>query len=211
MATRGAGAENSHGPRRRFCSAAAPLVAEAQVGRSPGRNQRDGPFLVPLSTVQLNLTSNYYLLGDSIRRDAGQHSGGTYMIGVLQSHGAPVLLSTDDDGVWPIDSCPHKHHQHHSLAAEYCKAITSKLVRAKQILQQMLDNGKRYRFWDGSLEPVAPLRISNQRFAHRTAIALHPRLVYFVLDRAAGLASSPGPFVDLYRRSYFSAARQRRT
>jgi hypothetical protein len=58
-----------------------------------------------------------------------------------------MILSTDGDGVWPIDHCPSKHPGHHSLAAEYCRAISSSLIKDSQQLYKMLQNTQRFRFY----------------------------------------------------------------
>jgi hypothetical protein len=69
---------------------------------------------------ELNLTSNHYLLhnGD-LWQDPNQHS-----LPTLHKHRFKVILSTDNDGIWPIDKCLFGHSNHHSLAAEFCRAIS---------------------------------------------------------------------------------------
>jgi len=81
------------------------------------------PALLNQLTFELNPTSNFYLVkasGRQIYNSVGSDSP----LDILSQHGIKFVLSTDDDGVWPIDRCNDNHPGHHSVAAEYCKAIT---------------------------------------------------------------------------------------
>ncbi|CAF0890921.1 unnamed protein product [Rotaria sordida] len=61
---------------------------------------------------------------ESVRR-AGPGKQTHSLNSFFDPHRVPVIISTDDDGIWPIDQCQLKHPGHHSLAAEYCRAIYS--------------------------------------------------------------------------------------
>ena len=101
------------------------LVAEIQKN---AKSQCCHPF-----PFEINLTSNFYLLGDAIRNVVKEKP-----LSALYRIGIPVVLSTDDDGIWPIDRCPIGHQSHHSLAAEYCRAITSRFITEEEQLQMMI-------------------------------------------------------------------------
>jgi hypothetical protein len=57
-------------------------------------------------TFEVNITSNEYLLEDMLRQgDLAQ----TLRLDALFSLGVPIILATDDDGIWPIDRCSFVH------------------------------------------------------------------------------------------------------
>ena len=90
---------------------------------------------------EVNITSNFYLLGDAIRNVHKEKP-----LSHLYEIGVSVILSTDDDGIWPIDKCALEHQSHHSLAGEYCKAITSQFITEDKWLKKMIRNSKKFRF-----------------------------------------------------------------
>ncbi|CAF1344682.1 unnamed protein product [Rotaria sordida] len=54
-----------------------------------------------------------YLLGPAIR---AANEGQAIKLDAL--NGSPIILSTDDDGIWPIEQCTIQEHSHRSLVAE---------------------------------------------------------------------------------------------
>ena len=60
----------------------------------------------------------------------------------------PVVLCTDDDGVWPIPACD-VHRRHRSVAYEYCHAILHGEIVNVGELKRMLDCTKKSRFVPG--------------------------------------------------------------
>jgi hypothetical protein len=62
----------------------------------------------------------------------------------------PIILATDDDGVWPIDQCAFTHPGHQSLTAEYCRAISSGLIKDVRQLKTVLQDTKNFCFWNTS-------------------------------------------------------------
>ncbi|CAF0797057.1 unnamed protein product [Adineta ricciae] len=92
---------------------------------------------------EINITSNIYLLGDAIRNVESKKP-----LNYLYEIGVPIVLSTDDDGIWPIDKCPLEHQAHHSLAAEYCRAISTHFITREDQLRLMIDNTKKFCFAD---------------------------------------------------------------
>ena len=116
------------------------LCRKSSVLRAEMRHH--APRLFEAIAFEVNLTSNKYLLGQALRN--GQN-GQTLSLNTLKKLKAPVFLATDDDGVWPIDHCA-VHPGHHSLAAEYCGAISTGLIKSTKQLKRMLDNTKRFCF-----------------------------------------------------------------
>jgi hypothetical protein len=49
----------------------------------------------------------------------------------------PLVLETDDDGIWAIHKC-QRHYHHISVAAEYCQAIECGDILEKEELQKMI-------------------------------------------------------------------------
>ena len=48
--------------------------------------------------------------------------------------GLPVVLCTDDDGVWAIHKC-REHYRHVSVAHEFCQAIVKGDLKADGVTQ----------------------------------------------------------------------------
>ena len=149
------------------------LVAEIQ--RNAKRVLSSIPF-------EINLTSNFYLLGDAIR-----NVGMEKPLSALYSIGTPVILSTDDDGIWPIDKCPIGHQSHHSLAAEYCRAISSRFITKVEQLEKMIAQSEQFRFHSRkSLEDEATPKAtsddgSNSEDYFPTDIIVHPDVLRVLL------------------------------
>lgn len=53
----------------------------------------------------------------------------------------PVVLATDDDGIWAIHKCK-RHYYHVSVAAEYCEAICNGDIKDVEDLERMLQWGR---------------------------------------------------------------------
>jgi hypothetical protein len=84
-------------------------------------------YLFKTIPFEVNITSNEYLLGQTLRQGNFSQILRLDALFKLDLH---IILATDDDGVWPIDRCRfvHPDHRgHHSLPAEYCRAISSSL------------------------------------------------------------------------------------
>ncbi|CAF1393591.1 unnamed protein product [Rotaria sp. Silwood1] len=109
----------------------------------------------------------------------------------------PIVLSTDDDGIWPIDKCPLEHQEHHSLAAEYCRAITTRFI-TKNHLKNMIKNSKRFCFTYGKALPkeksqkTITVRDINEGDYFPTDIIVHPDVLRMLLARI------PRSDIDLY-------------
>ena len=102
---------------------------------------------------EVNITSNEYLLGDTLRQgDFAQ----THRLDALFELEAPIILATDDDGIWPIDRCSLGHRGHHSLAAEYCRAIASSIIKKPEQLEKILKDTRDFCF--SNMEGTMPGR-----------------------------------------------------
>jgi hypothetical protein len=94
---------------------------------------------------EVNITSNEYLLGQTLRRGDYAH---ILRLNSLFKYKAPIILATDDDGIWPIDRCSFVHPGHQSLAAEYCRAISSSLISKDEHLNHIIRSTQKFCFWD---------------------------------------------------------------
>lgn len=65
---------------------------------------------------ELNMTSNEYLLPCS------SYNGKELALPLFIKSGIPVVLCTDDDGIWPIDKCSI-HRRHISVGASSAKLL----------------------------------------------------------------------------------------
>ncbi len=107
------------------------------------------PSLFKNIAFEINITSNEYLLGHTLRQADFAH---THRLNALFDANIHVILATDDDGIWPIDHCSCVHPGHQSLAAEYCRAISSSLISEEGQLESILESAKNFNFWDPELD-----------------------------------------------------------
>jgi hypothetical protein len=112
--------------------------------------------------------------------------GGCYnqinRLSILTDKQVPIILVTDDDGIWSIDHCPSKHPDHHSLVAEYCRAISLSIVTLYKQFQTMLRNTNKFCFY--SLDGVyIPPQNNDENWAlseddtDASTISFHPDLI----------------------------------
>lgn len=90
---------------------------------------------------ELNPTSNHMLLPDTFSSD---HSGNRRTLRTFLNAKLPVILCTDDDGIWALNKCV-EHRRHISVAHEYCSAVQNDGLRRGEI-EKMLDLGHQQRF-----------------------------------------------------------------
>lgn len=158
---------------------------------------------------EVNITSNFYLLGDAIR-----NTGKKKPLSNLHLFGVPVILSTDDDGIWPIDNCPLGHEEHHSLAAEYCRAITTRFITEQGQLTEMIHYADTFRFSqkespqenENSTAKTDIDDITNKYFP--TCIIVHPDVFYMLSKRMKSCSTENCYYYkyheDLYKTEKFS-------
>ena len=156
---------------------------------------------------EVNITSNEYLLGDILRQgDFAQ----THRLDALFKLNAPIILATDDDGIWPLDRCSSNHPGHHSLAAEYCRAITSSIIKTPDQLKKILDDTKKFCFFQ-----VKEMSTNDQATIPRTQnvpdgdreqfsnIVMHPDIIIAIMRRLTTVEPK-WPFYKNHSKSYRS-------
>jgi hypothetical protein len=100
--------------------------------------------LMKTIAFEVNITSNEYLLGQTLRQ--GDDRQPLRLDGLFGK--IPIILATDDDGLWPIDQCAFTHPGHQSLTAEYCRVISSDLIKDVHQLKTVLQDTKNFCFWN---------------------------------------------------------------
>jgi hypothetical protein len=126
---------------------------------SPSRHRKSSVLLAEMRehanylfkniAFEVNITSNEYLLGQTLRQGK---FGEILRLDALFESKAKIILATDDDGIWPIDRCPFTHPGHHSLSAEYCRAISTSLIKTSEQLDNILKTTKDFCFWNNGGE-----------------------------------------------------------
>jgi hypothetical protein len=153
---------------------------------------------------EVNITSNEYLLGQALR---GGNFQQILQLKALYRRRVPIILATDDDGIWPIDHCPSKHPGHHSLVAEYCRAISSGLIQNSTRLRAILQNTEKYRFFSvngqwtppGTSNDISMLPVDNE---HASTVIFHPDLIKTVLKKCYDSRWADGTFYNAYKLLY---------
>ena len=159
---------------------------------------------------EINITSNEYLLGQALREGCYNQ---VIRLSALTDRDIPIILSTDDDGIWPIDHCPSKHPGHHSLIAEYCRAFSLSIITSPKQLRTMLRNTNKFCFYslDGAYIP-AEVREEDWKLlkddTDASIVIFHPDLIktimakYYFYSIHFGEAIKRGNFYQRYRRFY---------
>jgi hypothetical protein len=101
-------------------------------------------FLISNKFVcELSPTSNHMLLPDSFCGDGGLSNSRT-LTAYLKAK-LPVVLCTDDDGIWALQKCV-SHHRHISVAHEFCNAIQNEELTSAD-LKALMDAAIDAKFW----------------------------------------------------------------
>ena len=90
--------------------------------------------------IEVNMQSNRYLLPDTFLRTQRACEIRLVLRQMLQ-HGVLVVLSTDNHGIWPCDSCQCAE-KHQSVAHEFCHAISAGCFDSARQLQSVVDTGR---------------------------------------------------------------------
>ncbi|CAF2268490.1 unnamed protein product [Rotaria magnacalcarata] len=147
--------------------------------------------------LEVNITSNYYLLGQSVRRGNGKE---THSLKTFFDFGIPIVLSTDNDGIWPIDQCILKHVGHHSVAAEFCRAIYSGIIINEGNLGNVIKNSKTYCFDKelGTLRKTDTKKKEPEEEFQIPMVVLHPKLISYIMKTFYKVAPVNGnnPFYE---------------
>lgn len=91
---------------------------------------------------ELNPTSNHMLLGDSFVEASARNRR---TLCAFLDAGRPVVLCTDDDGIWAIPECS-EHRRHASVAHEFCQAIMRDDITTEDELELLLRDASRTAF-----------------------------------------------------------------
>lgn len=94
---------------------------------------------------ELNPTSNHMLLSSTF--GTATHLKNQRTLRMFLQEGVPVVLGTDDDGIWAIHKC-RCHYHHVSVAAEYCQAIECGDIQSTEELEYMFNWGRKSAFSD---------------------------------------------------------------
>jgi hypothetical protein len=134
---------------------------------------------------EINITSNEYLLGQAIREGNPEQ---TLRLKPLTDIDVPIILATDDDGIWPIDYCPSKHPGHLSLVAEYCRAFSLSLITEPKDLRKILKNTEEACFYsckgeDSSIYNIDEHGILPNDDKVASTIVFHPDLIKTILQK----------------------------
>ncbi|CAF1216108.1 unnamed protein product, partial [Didymodactylos carnosus] len=141
--------------------------------------QKLGKDVLKQITFEVNLTSNIYLLGTSVRQPLVQQK--SHNLEILFNANIPVILATDDDGIWPINACPFGHNKHSSLPAEYCQAIDNKLIASTDQLKKMFSDTKSSAFWQPNHKFTPPPANNDAASFRPSFIVLHLDIVRHIL------------------------------
>lgn len=120
--------------------------------------QSDGHQIFSKVPFEINLTSNFYLLHNP---STTHGSNSKHVMRYFIDCNFPVLLSTDDDGVWPLDMCSEQHLNHHSLAHEVCKAIKYNILNSGKELSKMIEDFREYSFFASNTTELAHSTTNN--------------------------------------------------
>lgn len=159
---------------------------------------------------EVNITSNEYLLGHATRKGGLKQppqSSATYresrqqplqqdttrreasrqplQLNALLNLPAPIILATDNDGIWPIRKCPCGKRTHFSLSGECCRAISTKIIQSLKDLQLMFENMKTFRFYTHDNKVIMP-KADNSVLPHDTrvfTVIIHPDIIKFIVNR----------------------------
>ncbi|CAF3391108.1 unnamed protein product [Rotaria socialis] len=162
--------------------------------------KRDAKSVFSEIPFEVNITSNFYLLGGAIRNVKKEKP-----LSNLYDIEVPVVLSTDNDGILPIDRCDLGHYSHHSLAAEYCRAIVTRFISKEEHLDRMIQTSFNSRF--AHSKPIERVNWVNQNTSHYnkdecyfpTDIIVHPTLLDMLFKSQASVNDRPSVFLQYYR------------
>ena len=96
--------------------------------------------------IELNMESNLYLMQDTFLRTQRACDIRLVLRQMLRD-GLTVVLSTDNDGIWPCDDCGcAASSPHHSVAHEFCKAIQADCFDSASEFMKVVAAGNDTRF-----------------------------------------------------------------
>ena len=148
---------------------------------------------------EVNITSNEYLLGHAIRK--GSHKQPLQLNALLNLH-APIILATDNDGIWPILKCPCREPTHFSLSGECCRAISTEIIQSLEDLQMIFENMEKFRFYTNDNKAIMP-KADNSILPHDTrvfTVIIHPDVIKFIIKRCVDTELRWGRFYNDFHK-----------
>jgi adenosine deaminase len=91
---------------------------------------------------ELNPTSNHMLIPATFGEKTVTN---TRSLTAFLEEKLPVVLCTDDDGIWSIRKCS-SHYHHISVAHEFCDAIRRSEIETEACLKKLISDGRKYAF-----------------------------------------------------------------
>lgn len=108
-----------------------------------------------IATVEINLTSNYYLLNDPGCFPSNDRSLGSHVLSPLMQKGFNIVLGTDDPGIFPDVS----------MRSEFRKAVKNCLIRDTNTFIAMVEESVRANFADqDTIDKLS--NIVSERYPH---------------------------------------------
>jgi adenosine deaminase len=95
---------------------------------------------------ELNPTSNHMLIPATFGRETVTNDRS---LTAFLKYDLPVVLCTDDDGVWAIRKCSC-HYHHISVAHEFCDAIQRGEITSIPSMEKLISDGRNYSFTSGA-------------------------------------------------------------
>ena len=149
-------------------------------------------YLFQKIAFEVNMTSNEYLLGQVLRQ--GDYAQ-ILRLKELFDMGAHITLGTDDDGIWAIDQCSAVHPGHQSLAAEYCRAISTKLIDSEDHLKKTFETMKKFCFWNmgGTIQQKFVEDAKKDMCTdapHMNTVIVHPDIIRLIIKKYGKIFSA---------------------
>lgn len=145
-------------------------------------------YLFKNIAFEINITSNEYLLGQTLRQGK---FGDILRLDALFKLNAKIILATDDDGIWPIDRCLFTHPGHHSLSTEYCRAISTSLIKTRKQLNGIRTTTKDFCFSNqgGKLPKITNTKHLLPDDTRINSIILHPNIIKLIQEEYKKISS----------------------
>ena len=147
-------------------------------------------YLFKKIAFEVNITSNEYLLGQILRK--GDYAQ-ILRLKALFDMKAHITLGTDDDGIWPIDQCSSIHPGHQSLAAEYCRAISTSLIGSENHLKQTFETMKKFCFWNinDKMQESFVLSADCKDAPCMNTVIVHPDIIRLIHEQYNSVSCPP--------------------
>jgi adenosine deaminase len=163
--------------------------------------EHQAPYVFKTIPFEVNITSNEYLLGFALRNGTRQRP---LQLDALFDLNVPIILATDNDGIWPITSCPCGQSSHFSLSGECCRAIETGIIKSVKHFEHMFKHMKTYRFCSENTELInTKADISILPHDPRAfTVVIHPDIIKFIIGLCSKPEQKKGKFYDAFKSAY---------